>query len=62
MKAEDTILIAVTILFLFFACSDTIAQNSQTEWKFVSIPDFTNVDVNFPEPKWDDALITSSNR
>ena len=25
-------------------------------WTFVSIPDFTNNDVTFPEPRWDDAL------
>lgn len=25
-------------------------------WKFVSVPDFLNVDVKYPEPKWDDAL------
>ena len=25
-------------------------------WTFVSIPDFLNVDVRFPEPAWDDAL------
>ena len=26
------------------------------EWTFVSWPDFTNIDVAYPEPKWDDAL------
>ena len=25
-------------------------------WTFVSIPDFTNNDVAYPEPRWDDAL------
>ncbi len=25
-------------------------------WRFVSIPDFLNVDVAYPEPKWEDAL------
>ena len=27
-----------------------------THWTFVSIPDFLNVDVRFPEPTWDEAL------
>lgn len=31
-------------------------SSSQDQWKFVSAPDFTNIDVNFPEPKWDGAL------
>jgi len=31
-------------------------QSLREEWTFVSIPDFLNVDVNYPEPDWDDAL------
>ena len=25
-------------------------------WRFVSIPDFLNVDLDYPQPKWDDAI------
>jgi len=34
----------------------SLAAKEAKTWKFVSIPDFLNVDVKYPEPKWDDAL------
>jgi hypothetical protein len=44
------------MMFLLFHGFPAPAQNEPSEWKFVSIPDFLNVDVNYPEPTWDDAL------
>lgn len=36
-------------------CSDGRAEE-QRPWRFVSMPDFLNVDTDFPEPGWEDAL------
>ena len=36
--------------------NDKNTEKPAAPWTFVSIPDFLNVDVDFPEPKWDDAL------
>ena len=44
------------MMFLLIQSFSTPAQNKSSEWKFVSIPDFMNVDVNYPEPTWDEAL------
>ena len=42
-----------------FALPTTLGAETPADkplWTFVSIPDFTNNDVAFPEPRWDDAL------
>jgi hypothetical protein len=47
------------ILLLIFMSNQLfagISDKDSGEWTFVSIPDFLNVDVRYPEPKWDDAL------
>ncbi|MBL7139794.1 MAG: metallophosphoesterase [Planctomycetes bacterium] len=30
--------------------------DAQSAWTFVSIPDFLNVDIDYPQPQWEDAL------
>ena len=54
-----SVLIAVVIfveMTAFNPCFGQPPDKSKELWKFVSIPDFLNVDVKYPEPKWDDAL------
>jgi Icc-related predicted phosphoesterase len=50
--------IFLTIIVLLFSYPRSSAKEylSDKPWKFVSIPDFLNNDVAYPEPKWDDAL------
>ena len=49
-------------VLLLFAVEQARAQGTEENalqdsiWRFVSIPDFLNNDVAYPEPKWDDAL------
>ncbi len=45
---------AALVLFLAAACASS--GQDAGPWRFVSIPDFLNVDVAYPEPKWEDAL------
>ena len=35
--------------------SESTPEN-ETPWTFVSIPDFLNVDMLYPQPQWEDAL------
>lgn len=57
-----TILIGFSCAALILALSaegtvrEARAQTESRPWRFVSIPDFLNNDVDFPEPRWDDAL------
>ena len=46
---------AVLCSLLLQGCA-TSAKGSTDTWTFVSFPDFVNVDVDYPEPKWDDTL------
>ena len=47
----------IVVFFFFVMCLMVDTSSCAAEsWKFVSIPDFLNNDVNYPEPKWDDAL------
>ena len=32
------------------------ADKANNAWTFVSIPDFLNVDIDYPQPQWEDAL------
>jgi len=49
--------ISVVTLFIingpFSACN---AQENDAPWTFVSMPDFLNVDCDYPQPGWEDAL------
>ena len=48
--------LAFTVVLLHFGPTGRAQTADTTHWTFVSIPDFLNVDVRFPEPTWDDAL------
>ncbi len=39
-----------------FSCPAPLHAQKDVSWSFVSVPDFLNVDVDYPEPKWDDAI------
>lgn len=39
---------------LFFACKTQ--NNKETEWVFVSMPDFLNVDCDYPQKGWEESL------
>ena len=47
-----SIVVAVVALRSFAPCPGAEPK----AWRFVSIPDFLNVDVRYPEPAWEDAL------
>ncbi len=50
--------IVITILFcgfLFFSCQSNKSLNND-EWTFVSMPDFLNVDCDYPQDGWEDAI------
>lgn len=44
--------------FLLLAVGKSCPAGEEAEkaWKFVSIPDFLNVDLDYPQPTWEDAL------
>jgi len=47
------------ILFLtlvFLAVNSICLAESEPEWRFVSMPDFLNVDTDYPQAGWEDAL------
>ena len=44
------------VLVCYMSVDSTAQQKTKDEWTFVSIPDFLNVDVKYPEPKWEEAL------
>ncbi len=46
----------VLAIALMFTSSASGAQ--QAPWRFVSMPDFLNVDTDYPQPGWEDALGT----
>ena len=50
--------VGVTLAFAFAIDGCTAPNDAATQapWKFVSMPDFINFDVDYPDPKWDDAL------
>ena len=57
MRVFSSVLIVIVIVVGQAAClAEDAASPGGKTWKFVSIPDFLNVDVRYPEPKWDDAL------
>ncbi len=58
MKTVLTILL-LAITLIASSCNSILQQKKaghDTPWIFVSIPDFLNVDTDYPEPKWEDAL------
>ncbi len=57
MKTRLSFYRIIILLCIPLSCR-IIPAHAQQEpsWSFVSIPDFLNVDVGFPEPKWDDAI------
>ena len=46
------ILLGLTSLLL----SSCKSINENDSWNFVSMPDFLNVDCDYPQPGWEDAL------
>ena len=59
MKVAAKILVGVFLLnsaFLFSGCNVTKVSNSNNSWTIVSIPDFLNVDCDYPQKGWEDAL------
>lgn len=45
------------LLVVLSLCAAALGDEpAEAPWKFVSIPDFLNNDVAYPEPRWDDAL------
>lgn len=54
MKQINIYIIAITGYFLL-ACQSNPASNEE-EWIFVSMPDFLNVDCDYPQEGWENAL------
>jgi len=46
------------ILIIAFKLISSVCAAEQAPWRFVSMPDFLNVDTDFPQPGWEDALGT----
>lgn len=47
---------AFVIVSVSAGCTALHDARDQTPWKFVSMPDFINFDVDYPNPNWDDTL------
>ena len=45
--------VAATLSGLLFSCQ---SREKSESWTFVSMPDFINVDCDYPQPGWEDAL------
>jgi len=54
MKSQFALTLLISY-FLFCSCQPNIKSNSE-EWTFVSMPDFLNVDCDYPQEGWEDAL------
>lgn len=50
-----TYLFVLVLLLLSFSAVSAVEQAS---WRFVSMPDFLNVDTDYPQPGWEEALGT----
>jgi len=56
VESRASVLCATVVLAV---CGGRLAAepaSKKASWRFVSIPDFLNCDVRYPEPKWEDAL------
>ncbi len=54
---KNTLLGILSIIL--FACTNSSEQtqtSSEDHWRFVSMPDFLNVDTDYPQQGWEDAL------
>ena len=62
MKSPTHSSISKILSFLalsFFAASSLVAKTNPVDsapWTFVSIPDFLNFDIEYPQKGWEDAL------
>ena len=57
MKTLLSLYRITTLAYALLLCRIVPAHAQQEpSWSFVSVPDFLNVDVDHPEPKWDDAI------
>lgn len=50
------LLIPVLFSFLLVGCSQSNDKEIDDTWTFVSMPDFLNVDCDYPQEGWEDAL------
>lgn len=48
--------IHLAILFLAITLSAFAQKEKEAHWRFVSMPDFLNVDTDYPQEGWEDAL------
>ena len=53
MKPINLIIKILLVIIFFTSCKSKKETNS---WSFVSMPDFLNVDCDYPQPGWEDAL------
>ena len=51
-----TVVFLLYSAFLFSGCGVTKENKSNESWTIVSIPDFLNVDCDYPQKGWEDAL------
>ncbi len=61
-KKRAGFLLAAAVPLFLLSCSASPAPggsagpNGRDSWTFVSIPDFLNVDIGYPQPEWEEAL------
>ena len=48
----------LNVLLVSVGMSSSLLATEQAPWRFVSMPDFLNVDTDYPQPGWEDALST----
>lgn len=59
MSKTDQYIQTVLAFFLILTCPfRAICSAEQTPWRFVSMPDFLNVDTDYTQPGWEDTLGT----
>lgn len=56
MKPRPEIFIVLLFSILFCSCQSRETDQEGNSWTFVSMPDFINVDCDYPQPGWEDAL------
>jgi len=48
--------ISVLLSYFLFGCNQSNKKMNNDDWTFVSMPDFLNVDCDYPQEGWEDAL------
>ncbi len=56
MKSRNRIILILLVNLLLCSCQSRQGSEESDSWSFVSMPDFINVDCDYPQPGWEDAL------